>query len=72
LGEFSAARPWLERAIRNATEHSFNQLLFEAERALATGGPERVTTPVRQTFTVSSEVSAIAAELRGMRELAGV
>ena len=72
LGEFSAARTWLERAIRNAAEHSFNQLLFEAERALATGGPERLTTPVGLTFAVSSEVSAIAAELRGMRELAGV
>jgi tetratricopeptide (TPR) repeat protein len=72
LGEFGAARTWLERAIRHAAEHSFNQLLFEAERALATGGPERVATPVGRTLAVSSEVSAIAAELRGMRELAGV
>jgi tetratricopeptide (TPR) repeat protein len=71
FGEYTAARTWLERAVHTASEHSFNQLVFEAETALAKKEPktvERVTAPA---FEISEAVSAIATELKEMRELVG-
>jgi hypothetical protein len=72
LGEFGAARPWLERAIRSASDHSYNQLLFQAESALANDAPVEAPRQVASTFEISDDVREIAAELKEMRELAGV
>lgn len=70
FGEYDTARPWLERAARTASAHSFNQLAFAAEESLA-----RKPQPVRPTestpFEVASDVEEIAEQLREMRELAG-
>jgi len=71
FGEFPAARTWLERAIGTASEHSFNQLLFEAESALATREPARTGDQTASTFEISSDVLGIAADLKEMRELVG-
>jgi tetratricopeptide (TPR) repeat protein len=71
FGEFPAARTWLERAIGTAAEHSFNQLLFEAESALATKEPTTTGRPTKSTFEISSEVLDIAAQLKERRELVG-
>lgn len=71
FGEFPAARTWLERAIGTASAHSFNQLLFEAESALATKEPTHSDRPAESTFELSSDVLGIAAELKEMRELVG-
>jgi tetratricopeptide (TPR) repeat protein len=72
FGEFATARTWLERAVRSASEHSFNQFLFEAESALASNQPKAAPRPIAITSDVPVDVSEIVAELREMRELAGV
>jgi hypothetical protein len=72
FGEFAAARTWLERAVRSAQQHSLNQLLFQAESALANTGTPSVPQPVASAFEIPDDVSEIAAELKEMRELAGV
>jgi tetratricopeptide (TPR) repeat protein len=72
FGEFATARTWLERAVRSASEHSFNQFLFEAESALASNQPKAAPRPSTITSDVPVDVSEIVAELREMRELAGV
>jgi hypothetical protein len=69
FGEFAAARTWLERAVQMASEHSFNQLLFEAEDALSK--KEAIGAPKATTFEVSDEVITIASELKELRELVG-
>jgi hypothetical protein len=72
FGEFASARTWLERAVRSATEHSFNQFLFEAESALANNQPKATPRPAAIAADVPVDVSEIVADLREMRELAGV
>lgn len=68
FGEFAAARTWLERAVQTASEHSFNQLLFEAEDALSK--KESAVSKVTATpFEISDEVNTIASELKELREL---
>lgn len=71
FGEFPAARTWLERAISTATEHSFNQLVFEAEGALAKKEPVEPSARPETTFEIPSEVQDIATELKELRELVG-
>ena len=72
FGEFTAARTWLERAVQSASAHSLNQLLFEAEDALANNAPASTPRQAGSTFEVPDDVSEIAAQLKEMRELAGV
>jgi len=67
FGEYSAARTWLERAVRSASAHSLNQFLFEAESALASNEPKRVPRPSATAFEIPDDVNEIAAELREMR-----
>jgi hypothetical protein len=72
FGELTAARTWLERAVRTASKHSFNQLLFEAENALANNTRAPSPRQLQSTFQLPADVNEIAAELKEMRELAGV
>ena len=72
FGEFATARTWLERAVRSAAEHSFNQFLFEAESALANNQPKAIPQKATIAPDVPVDVSEIVAELREMRELAEV
>jgi len=67
FGEFSAARTWLERAVRTASEHSLNQFLFEAESALASNEPKAASPATPTPFEVPDDVNEIAAELKEMR-----
>jgi hypothetical protein len=60
------------RAVRSASEHSFNQFLFEAESALANNQSKAAPRPVTTAYDVPVDVSEIVAELREMREMAGV
>jgi hypothetical protein len=71
FGEFATARTWLERALQTASEHSFNQLVFAAESALA-HKPRTALPSTTSAFEVPDDVGEIAAHLREMRELAGV
>jgi hypothetical protein len=70
LGDLAAARTWLQRAVHTASEHSLNQLLFEAEAALARKEPTSVPEVAHVAFELPAEVSVIAAELKQLRELA--
>jgi tetratricopeptide (TPR) repeat protein len=70
FGEYDAARPWLERAVRTASAHSYNQLAFAAEESLARK-PQPVTPDRSTPFVVASDVEEIAEQLREMRELVG-
>jgi len=72
FGEFAAARTWLVRAVRSASEHSFNQFLFEAESALADNQDKGTPRPTTTPFEISDDVNEIVAELKEMREMAGV
>jgi hypothetical protein len=68
FGEYELAGTWLARAGRTATAHSFNQLAFAAEDALANN--TRAARPSRvATFETPEDVRQIATELREMREL---
>jgi len=70
FGEYDTARPWLERAARTASAHSYNQLAFAAEESLARK-PQPVEPSQSTPFEVASDVEEIAEQLREMRELAG-
>jgi hypothetical protein len=61
----------LERAVRTASQHSFNQLVFEAEAALAKKEPTSGAQVRAATFELPTEVRAIAAELKDLRQLVG-
>ncbi len=70
LGNRAAAREWLERALVNASEYSFNQLIFAAEDALAVNDApldQRIPTP---ESIIPSDLEEIAIDLRSLRELA--
>ena len=68
FGEYDQAETWLVRAGRSATAHSFNQLVFAAETALANN--VRAARPSRvAAFELPDDVRQIASELREMREL---
>jgi len=72
LGRLTEARQWLERAVRFAEMHEFNQKVFEAEDALkqVTADVLRSCDPVKPLSTAPPEVRA---ELRAMRdEVVGV
>jgi tetratricopeptide (TPR) repeat protein len=71
FGEFTTARTWLERAVQTASDHSFNQLVFEAESALSKKEPTSAPEVSSVNFELSDEVNEIATELRELRELVG-
>jgi len=70
LGRTPQACGHLERALRIASEHHFNQIVFYVEEAL-----QRVNTPTARPASrepeSSREVREIAGEIRRMREFAG-
>ena len=70
FGHTGAAKEWLERALQSATLHSFNQLIFSAESALASKGTGR-TNEKATTADIPREMQLIAAELRERRILTG-
>ena len=71
LGRNDLAYGHLERALKVATEHQFNQVIFYVEEAL-----KRVNTPASapraSEADASGAVQEIAGALRRMRELSGV
>lgn len=69
FGHMGDAKEWLGRALRSATHHSFNQLIFAAESALArtSTSANRVAAPA---IDIPRDVRLIAAELKEMRLVA--
>lgn len=70
FGETEKARQHLQRAVALAGEHDLNELLFDAERALAGLGQEAPRPEVGRD--VSLEVQEVARAVREMREYADV
>lgn len=64
------ARTHLERALALATEHGFNQALFDAEEALL--GVAKATTRKQAPAELSLDVQEVAGAIQRLRESAGV
>jgi hypothetical protein len=71
LGEYEAARPWLERAVATATTHSLNQIVFEAELALEQKAPAAAPTRESTVVALPDFLNDIAVELHEMRQMSG-
>ena len=72
LGNTSAAKTWLERAMETASFHGFNRYVFAAEQALAENATPRAPREAAPAFDIPRDVELIAAELRDLRKLTGV
>ncbi|HJQ19077.1 MAG TPA: hypothetical protein VJ867_01940, partial [Gemmatimonadaceae bacterium] len=71
FGSDEAARHQLQLALAMATEHGFNQLLFDAEEALLDMTKPRMQ-PQEQSRDLPLDVQEVAAAIRQMRESVGV
>jgi len=72
LGDAGVAIPYLERAIELASQHHLNQLMFEAEEALA-GAKRRELRPERHhTEPVDQSVQTVIDAIHEMKETAGI
>ena len=69
FGRFSDAKQWLDRALGSATAHSFNQLIFATETALAQNMAPREARVLTTAFDIPRDVRLIATELRERRRL---
>lgn len=71
LGRSELGIPYLERAIELASRHQFNQMVFEAETALADA---RRAQPTRRPTApaVPPDVGAVINAIHEMKELAGI
>lgn len=72
LGQSEVGVPYLERAVEVAATHGFNQLLFEAEAALASARKNAESVPRPEPGSVSEPVQGIAEAIRGMKEVVTV
>ncbi len=72
LGDFSAARTWLDRANATASRHALNQVVFAVEAAMQLTSADLSNRSRPARFDIPREVQLIAAELKEMRESAGV
>lgn len=72
LGEPEKGIPYLERAIELASEHQLNQMMFEAEGALAEARARKVGQRVVETETFDPSIQPVIDAIQGMKELAAV
>jgi tetratricopeptide (TPR) repeat protein len=73
LGQASLGVPYLEQAIELASKHKLNQLMFEAESALAEAVrvERKVVTRPTAPF-MDDELQSVIDQIHNMKELAGV
>jgi hypothetical protein len=71
LGNSDAGVPYLERAIRMASEHKLNQLLFEAEEALV-DAKRRDARPRIASVPVDASINVVIDAIHDMKETAGL
>jgi tetratricopeptide (TPR) repeat protein len=71
LDRSATALPYLERAIEVASQHGFNQLVFEAESELASASRPSTSLPTPE-FEIDRDagVDAVASAIASMKELA--
>lgn len=71
FGRVDAARTTLRRAVELASKHQFNQLLFDAEKALEEL-EQGVVPAAPRTADPTEVVQPVASAIQSMRELAGI
>jgi hypothetical protein len=71
FGRMEQARRALERALELAEQHRLNAMMFRVEQSLESLKDGGVVI-IAEAVEPSSEVSGVAAAIRGLRELAGV
>jgi tetratricopeptide (TPR) repeat protein len=64
--------PYLEQAVAFATEHRLNQLMFEAESALADARQARRTVARTEWIETTSEIDDVVHAIHSMKALAGI
>lgn len=72
LGNPDLGIPYLERAVEMATRHQYNQLLFEAEGALADAKRHAVVVTKPIPISVEPELLRVINAIHRMKETAGV
>jgi tetratricopeptide (TPR) repeat protein len=72
LGNPEAGIPYLKQAVALAESHKLNQLIFEAEDALADARRKEVRRPAETQVTTHVAVQAVADAIHDLRHLAGV
>jgi tetratricopeptide (TPR) repeat protein len=72
LGNADAGIPYLERAIQLASTYSLNQLVFEAEGALAEARRREVRASKPNLAAVDPSIHAVIDAIHGMKETAGI
>jgi tetratricopeptide (TPR) repeat protein len=72
LGSPETGIPYLERAIKIASDHKLNQLVFECEAALADARKRVVRKADTASTVVPFEMQNVVDGLQNMRELAGI
>lgn len=72
LGRSNEGVPYLERAARLADEFKFNQLSFEAERALAECRKRVAQRPAQKPVAVPESIRDVVYVIEDMRRLVGV
>jgi tetratricopeptide (TPR) repeat protein len=72
LGSPETGIPYLEEAIKVASDHKLNQLIFECEAALRDAKRRPVRRDEKVSSTVEFEMRAVVDGLQSMRRLAGI
>jgi tetratricopeptide (TPR) repeat protein len=72
LGQSEVGIDYLERAVELAEKYSFNQLVFEAEQALADARRRAAHHPVMPPTLVSDSVQSVIGAISEMKQMAGV
>jgi tetratricopeptide (TPR) repeat protein len=72
MGQSTNGIPYLERATELAEEYGFNQMLFEAEQALAEARSRAATVTVVAPTSIAQPIREIIVAIGEMKSLAGV
>jgi len=72
LGDAGVAIPYLERAIELASQHRLNQLMFEAEEALAVAKRRELRPVTHYPAPIDSSVQTVIDAIHEMKAVAGI
>jgi hypothetical protein len=72
LGDAGIAIPYLERAIELASQHHLNQLMFEAEDALAGAKRRELRPEPQRAASVDPSVQTVIDAIHEMKATAGI
>lgn len=72
LGRASAGISYLQQAIEVASQHQLNQLMFEAEGALAAAQRDETRVALKPTASIDDELRSVIDAIQDLKEMAGV